>query len=175
MTIYRLGEAVPAIAPDAYVAPSAALIGRVQLDAQASVWFGAVLRGDNELISIGRGSNVQDGAVLHTDPGFPLRVGAGVTVGHQAMLHSCEIGDGSLVGMQAIVLNGAKIGRQCLIGAGAMVTANKTFPDRTLILGSPARAVRQLTEEDLALLERSAQIYVQRGESFRTQLAVVEA
>jgi len=145
----------------------------VQLASKASVWFGAVLRGDNELIAIGPSSNVQDGAVLHTDPGFPLSVGAGVTIGHQAMLHGCEIGDGSLVGIQAIVLNGAKIGRQCLIGAGAMVTENKTFPDRTLILGSPAKGVRELTEDEIALLERSAQSYVRRGNVYRTQLNVI--
>lgn len=173
MAIYRLGEAVPTIAPDAYIAPSGVLIGRVQIAAKASVWFGAVLRGDNEPISVGANSNVQDGAVLHTDPGFPLNIGAGVTVGHQAMLHGCEIGDGSLVGIQAVVLNGAKIGPQCLIAAGAIVTANKAFPGRTLILGTPAKAVRELTDEEIATLELNAQSYVERGELFRNQLAIV--
>lgn len=173
MTIYRLGEAAPIVAPDAYVAPGATLIGSVQLAERVSVWFGAVLRADNEPISIAADSNVQDGAVLHTDPGFSLTVGAGVSVGHQAMLHGCEIGDGSLVGIQAIVMNGARIGRQCLIGAGAIVTAGKIFPDRALILGAPAKVLRSLTDEEIADLERNAQSYVCRGELYRTRLEVI--
>ena len=173
MAIYRLGEATPVVAADAYVAPGATLIGKVHLAEKATVWFGAVLRGDNEPITIAANSNVQENAVLHTDPGFPLIVGIGVTIGHQAMLHGCEIGDGSLVGIQAVVLNGARIGRHCLIGAGAIVTAHKTFPDRTLILGAPAKAVRELTEDEVANLKHAAQVYVSRGAVYREQLTVV--
>ncbi len=170
MAIYRLGDDSPRIAPTAWVADSAQLIGRVQLHDDASVWFGAVLRGDNEWITIGARSNVQDGSVLHTDMGAPLALGEDVTVGHQAMLHGCTVGDGSLVGIQAVVLNGAKIGRNCLVGAGALVTEGKVFPDNSLILGSPAKAVRELTPEQLAGLKRSAAGYVANAERHRTQL-----
>ncbi len=170
MAIYRLGDDSPRIAPTAWVADSAQLIGRVQLHDDASVWYGAVLRGDNEWITIGARSNVQDGSVLHTDMGSPLVLGEDVTVGHQAMLHGCTVGDGSLVGIQAVVLNGAKIGRNCLVGAGALVTEGKVFPDNSLILGSPAKAVRELTPEQLAGLKRSAAGYVANAERHRTQL-----
>ena len=173
MTIYKIGNDSPVIAPDAFVAPSAAVIGKVILKSRASVWFGAVLRGDNEPITIGESSNVQEGAVLHTDPGIPLTIGDRVTVGHQAMLHGCTIGDGSLIGIQAIVLNGAVIGKHCLVGAGAVVTERKTFPDRSLILGSPAKVVRELTDEDVARLEASAQSYAARQEQFAKELQVI--
>jgi carbonic anhydrase/acetyltransferase-like protein (isoleucine patch superfamily) len=170
MPIYRLGDDAPAIPASAFVAPEATLIGKVSLGENASVWFGAVLRGDNEPIRIGNASNVQEGAVLHTDPGFPLELGARVTVGHQAMLHGCSVGEGSLIGIQAVVLNGAVIGRHCLVGAGAIVTEGKQFPDRTLILGAPAKVVRELTDADVARLESIATGYVQRCERFRNEL-----
>ncbi len=139
MAIYQLEDLIPQIAASAWVAPSATVIGRVVMEEGASVWYGAVLRGDNDLIHIGRNSNVQDGSVLHTDSGVPLTLGEGVTVGHQVMLHGCSVGDGSLIGIQAVVLNGAKIGRHCIVGAGALVTEGKEFPDGSLIVGSPAR------------------------------------
>lgn len=167
---YRLGEHRVDAHPHSWVAPTAAVIGKVRLDEGASVWFGAVLRGDNELIHIGPDSNVQDGAVLHTDPGSPLTLGRGVTVGHQAMLHGCTVGDGSLIGIQAVILNGAKIGKGCLVGAGALVTEGKEFPDNSLIIGAPAKAVRTLTEEDLLRLQANAASYVARGQLFKAQL-----
>jgi carbonic anhydrase/acetyltransferase-like protein (isoleucine patch superfamily) len=174
MTIYRLGTATPAVDESAWVAPSAQIIGRVSLSAQSSVWFGAVLRGDNEPIHIGPRSNVQEGCVLHTDPGHPLTLGADVTVGHQAMLHGCTVGEGSLVGIQAVVLNGAVIGAQSLVGAGALVTAGKVFPPRSLILGSPAKAVRTLSDEEVTNLQLSAASYVQRAETFRHGLQALD-
>jgi carbonic anhydrase/acetyltransferase-like protein (isoleucine patch superfamily) len=170
MSLYRLGDAAPAVPASTYVAPNASLIGKVTLGEQASVWFGAVLRADNEPITLGTGSNVQENAVLHTDPGFPLVVGDRVTIGHQAMLHGCTVGDGSLVGVQAVVLNGAVIGKQCLVGAGAIVTERKIFPDRSLILGAPAKLVRALTDEDVARLEEGAEDYVRKGALYRNQL-----
>jgi carbonic anhydrase/acetyltransferase-like protein (isoleucine patch superfamily) len=134
------------------------------------VWFGATLRGDNERITIGENSNVQEGTVMHTDMGYPLDIGQGVTIGHQAMLHGCTVGDGSLIGIGAVILNGARIGKGCLVGAGALVTENKTFPDHSLILGSPAKVVRTLTQEDLLRLQGNAASYVARGQLFNTQL-----
>ena len=175
MTIYRLGDAVPAVAATAYVAPNATVIGKVALADRTSVWFGAVLRADNEPITIGAASNVQENAVLHTDPGFPLRIGERVTIGHQAMLHGCTIGDGSLIGVQAVVLNGAVIGKQCLVGAGAIVTERKVFPDRSLILGAPAKLVRALTDEDLARLDEGADDYIRKGVLYRNDLQAVTA
>ena len=145
MAIYQLGDDAPRIAATAWVADNEQVIGRVELADDASVWYGAVLRGDNDRITVGARSNVQDGSVLHADAGFPLTLGADVTVGHQAMLHGCTVGDGSLIGIQAVVLNGATIGRRCLVGAGAVVTEGKEFPDGSLILGAPAKAVRSIT------------------------------
>jgi carbonic anhydrase/acetyltransferase-like protein (isoleucine patch superfamily) len=173
MPIYQLGDATPEIDASAYVTPSATVIGRVSLAAGSSVWFGAVLRGDNEAITIGQNSNVQEGAVLHTDPGFPLDVGQNVTIGHQVMLHGCTVGDGSLIGIQAVVMNGARIGRDCLVGAGAVVTEGKCFPDRSLILGSPAKVVRELSDEVLADLRRIAANYVERSQRFRDTLVQI--
>jgi carbonic anhydrase/acetyltransferase-like protein (isoleucine patch superfamily) len=170
MPIYRLGEEGPDLAPDAWVAPGADVIGRVRLAAQSSVWFGAVLRGDNEPIAIGARSNVQDGAVLHTDPGFPLAIAEGVTVGHQAMLHGCTIGAGSLIGVQAVVMNGAVVGRECLVGAGALVTEGKAFPDRSLIIGAPAKAVRTLSDDEVANLHRAADVYANKAVRYRAEL-----
>lgn len=170
MAIYQLGEHVPEIDDSAFVADSATVIGKVTLQPGSSVWFGATIRGDNERITIGAGSNVQEGTVMHTDIGYPLDIGANVTIGHQAMLHGCTVGDGALIGIQAVILNGAKIGRGCLVGAGALVTEGKEFPDNMLIIGSPAKAVRELAAEDVARLQASADSYVQRARLFKTQL-----
>jgi carbonic anhydrase/acetyltransferase-like protein (isoleucine patch superfamily) len=170
MAVYQLDDQLPQLAQGAWVADSAQVIGNVQLAENASVWFGAILRGDNEMLRIGRNSNVQDGSVLHADPGFPLTLGDDVTVGHQAMLHGCTIGDGSLIGIQAVVLNGAKIGRNCLVGAGALVTEGKEFPDGSLILGSPAKAVRALSPEQQARMAHSAAHYVENARRYRAGL-----
>jgi carbonic anhydrase/acetyltransferase-like protein (isoleucine patch superfamily) len=172
MAVYRLGDFAPLIAATAYVAPTATLIGKVTLGERASVWFGATLRGDNERISIGENSNVQEATVMHTDMGYPLTVGANVTIGHQAMLHGCTIGDGALIGIQAVVLNGAVIGKHCLVGAGAIVTERKQFPERSLVLGAPARVVRQLTDEEIAGILHGADHYVQRGAQYRRELVL---
>lgn len=174
MPIYRLGERSPDIDASAWVAPGAHVIGRVELGARASVWFGAVLRGDNEPVVVGARSNVQEGAVLHTDPGMPLVVGEDVTIGHQAMLHGCTVGDGTLVGIQAVILNGARVGRDCLIGAGALVTEGKEIPDRSLVIGSPAKVVRQLSDEDVARLRVNARVYVERAAAYATMLEPVD-
>jgi carbonic anhydrase/acetyltransferase-like protein (isoleucine patch superfamily) len=169
--IYALGEHTPELAGDGhFIAPGAVLIGRVRLLRDSSVWFNCVLRGDNELIEVGAGSNVQDGCVLHTDLGFPLTIAAGVTVGHKVMLHGCTIGEDSLIGIGSTVLNGAAIGRNCLVGAGALVTEGKTFPDGSLILGAPARVVRQLTEEEIAGVRESARHYVANAARFASSL-----
>lgn len=171
MPIYRLGEHAPVIPATAFVAPEAALIGKVTLGENTGVWFGAVIRGDNEPIVIGEGTNVQECAVLHNDLGFPLTIGAHVTVGHQAVVHGCTIGDGSLIGIQAVVMNGAVIGRNCLVGAGAIVTERKVFPDRSLILGAPAKLVRGLTDEEVARLAESAADYSRRRARYQAELA----
>jgi carbonic anhydrase/acetyltransferase-like protein (isoleucine patch superfamily) len=170
MAIYQLGEHAPDIDASAFVATEATLIGKVSLAPHASVWPGATLRGDNERITIGANSNVQEGTVMHTDMGYPLTLGTGVSIGHMAMLHGCTVGDGALIGIQAVVMNGAKIGKGCLVGAGALVTEGKEFPDNTLILGSPAKAVRPLAEGEVARLREIADGYVARGRVYRTQL-----
>ncbi len=170
MTIYKLGEAAPTIHESVFVADSAAIIGHVALGENASVWFGATIRGDNEPITVGAGSNIQEGAVLHADPGYPLTIEDNVTVGHQAMLHGCTIREGSLVGIQAVVLNGAVIGRNCLVAAGAVITEGKVFPDNSLILGAPAKAVRELSEAEIAGLLRNAAGYAERRAYFKAQL-----
>ena len=156
MAIYQLEDDVPELHASAWVADSARVIGRVQLAEGTSIWYGAVLRGDNDLIRIGRNSNVQDGSVLHTDHGMPLTLGEGVTVGHQVMLHGCTIGDNSLIGIQSVVLNGARIGRDSIVGAGALVTEGKQFPDGVLIVGAPAKVVRELTPEQIDHLRQMA-------------------
>lgn len=171
MTIHRLGDRVPRIDAEAYVAPGAQLIGLVELHARASVWFNAVLRGDTEPIVVGAGSNVQDCAVLHTDPGCPLIIGQNATIGHQVMLHGCTIGDGALVGIQAVVMNNARIGRDSLVGAGALVTEGREIPERSLVLGSPAKVVRTLTDEEVERLRRGAAHYVERAAHYRAMLA----
>ncbi|MDP8984436.1 MAG: gamma carbonic anhydrase family protein [Pseudomonadota bacterium] len=175
MAIYKLGNASPTVAAGVFIAPNASVIGRVALAGNTSVWFAATLRGDNELIDIGANSNVQDGAVLHTDLGYPMTVGAHVSVGHQAMLHGCTVGDGSLIGIQAVVLNGAVIGKGCLVGAGAVVTERKIFADGTLILGAPAKVVRKLTADEQAAIIKGAAIYSARAGEYRAGLQLVTA
>lgn len=170
MALYELDGAVPQVAATAWIADSAQVIGNVVLAEGASVWFGTVVRGDTETIHIGRNSNVQDASVLHADIGQPLTIGDNVTVGHKVMLHGCTIGDGSLIGIGAVVLNGAKIGKHCLVGAGSLVTEGKEFPDGWMILGSPAKAVRQLSPEQIAGLDKSAQNYVNNAIRFSNGL-----
>lgn len=173
MSVFALDTLIPRIGPGAWVADTARVIGDVVLGKDASVWFGAVLRGDNAPIRIGAGSNIQENAVLHVDPGIGLTVGESVTIGHQAMLHGCTIGDGSLIGIQAIVLNGARIGRNCLVGAGALITEGKEIPEGSLVVGSPARVVRQLSPEDIERLHQSALGYVARAAMFRDRLRLI--
>ena len=170
MSLYQLDTLTPRLADTAWVAESARVMGNVELAADTSVWFNAVLRGDTEVIRVGRGSNIQDNSVVHADIGFPVTIGENVTVGHQVMLHGCSIGDGSLIGIQAVVLNGARIGKHCLVGAGALVTEGKEFPDGSMIFGSPAKWVRQLTAEQMAELDRSAEHYVENARRFRAGL-----
>lgn len=169
--IYQLGDRrLEITGNDYFVADNATLIGSVRLANNASVWFNAVLRGDCELISVGENSNIQDGAVLHTDYGFPLTIGRNVTVGHKVMLHGCTIGDNSLIGINAVILNGARIGRNCLIGANSLVTENKEIPDGSLVMGSPARVVRALTPEQCAALAASASHYVENFQHYSRAL-----
>ncbi len=170
MALYQFGEHVPQIDPSAYVVDSASVIGQVRLEANASVWFGVTIRGDNELIVIGENSNVQENAVLHTDKGVPLTIGKQVTIGHQAMLHGCTVGDGSLIGIQAVILNNAKIGRNCLVGAGALITEGKEFPDNSVILGSPAKVVRTLSDDDARKIAAGTETYVQRAQFCKSHL-----
>ena len=170
MPIYSLGDRHPQCAADSWVADTATLIGSVVLESGASVFFGAVLRGDNDLIRIGAGSNVQDNAVLHTDAGIPLTLGRNVTVGHQAMLHGCSVGDGSLIGIGAIILNRASIGKHSLVAAGALVPEGKSFPDRSLILGAPAKVARALSDAEVAQLLLGAEQYVERWKLYAAQL-----
>ena len=168
---YRLGDACVDTHPDSWTAPNATLIGNVRLEEGASVWFNAVLRGDNELILIGKDSNVQDGAVMHTDMGYPLTLGTGVTIGHNAMLHGCTVGDYSLIGINAVILNGAKIGKHCIIGANALIGEGKVIPDGSLVMGSPGKVARDLTDEQKALLQASAAHYVKNAQRYARDLA----
>jgi carbonic anhydrase/acetyltransferase-like protein (isoleucine patch superfamily) len=174
MAVYQLGDLAPRIAASAWVADSAQVIGQVELGDEASVWYGTVVRGDNDLIRIGRRTNIQDASVLHTDSGIQLTVGDDVTIGHQVMLHGCTVGDGTLVGIQSVVLNGARIGRNCLVGAGALVTEGKEFPDGVLIVGSPAKVVRELTPEQIARLSANAAHYVHQQQRHRTLLKRID-
>jgi len=169
--LYSLEGISPELDDDSWVAPDANLIGRVRLDAGASVWFGSTLRGDNELIHVDEGSNIQDHSVLHTDMGYPLTIGKNCTIGHKAMLHGCTIGEQSLIGMGAMVLNGARIGQNCLIGAGALITEGKEIPDGSLVMGAPGRVVRQLDEEAIVGLLASAQIYQRNMRRYRDGLS----
>jgi len=164
--IYALDDLIPELDTDAWVAPDANVIGRVRLGAGASVWFGATLRGDNEWITVGAGSNIQEACVLHTDMGYPLTIGRDCTIGHNVILHGCTIGDESLIGMGATVLNGAKIGRNCLIGAGALITEGKEIPDGSLVMGSPGRVVRELDAQAIETLRRSALGYQANARRF---------
>lgn len=170
MPIYRFGDDTPRIPQSAYISPEATVIGKVTLGERASVWPSAVIRGDDDMISVGDDTNIQDCAVLHVDPGCPMTIGANVTVGHQATLHGCTIGDGTLVGLQAIVYNKAIIGKDCLIAAGAIITEGKVFPDRSLIVGAPAKLHREVTERDLEAMRVNVDAYVQRGQAFKTKL-----
>jgi carbonic anhydrase/acetyltransferase-like protein (isoleucine patch superfamily) len=174
MAVYQLGDLAPRIAASAWVADSAQVIGQVELGDEASVWYGTVIRGDNDLIRIGRRSNIQDASVLHTDSGVPLTLGEDVTIGHQVMLHGCTVGDGTLIGIQSVVLNGARIGRHCLVGAGALITEGKEFPDGVLIVGSPAKVVRELTPEQIARLKVNAAHYVHQQQRHRTLLKRID-
>ncbi len=170
MALYALENVAPVIHDSAWVADSAQVMGRVELGEDASVWFGVVIRGDTELIQIGKGTNIQDACVLHADFGKPLAIGDNVTVGHRVMLHGCTIGDNSLIGIGAVVLNGARIGKGCLVGAGSLVTEGKEFPDGSMILGSPAKVVRMLTPEQQEGLRMSAVNYVLNARRFRDGL-----
>jgi len=170
MAIYQLGDKKPVIPSSCYIAENATIIGDVRLGERVSILFGAVLRGDNEPITIGDDSNVQDNSVLHTDPGCPINLGKGVTIGHQVMLHGCTVGDGALIGVGAIVLNHAVIGKDSLVGAGAVVTEGKKFADRAVVFGSPAKAAREVSEENVTRLRLSAESYVRRGSYYKANL-----
>lgn len=167
MAIYKLGDRVPVVGEGVWVAENATVIGSVTLGKNVNVWFGAVIRGDNDPITIGESTNVQDGAVLHTDVDIPLTIGANVTIGHMAMLHGCTVGDSSLIGINAVVLNGAVIGKHCLIGAKALVAENKVIPDRSLVVGTPGRIIRELTDAEVADLEASAQAYLAHAAEYK--------
>ncbi|GFM82176.1 gamma carbonic anhydrase family protein [Pseudomonas cichorii] len=171
---YRLGDSRVQTDPQSWVAPNAVLIGKVKLEAGASVWFNAVLRGDNELIHIGENSNVQDGTVMHTDMGSPLNIGKGVTIGHNVMLHGCSVDDYSLIGINSVILNGAKIGKYCIIGANSLIGEGKVIPDGSLVMGSPGKVVRELTDVQKKMLEASAAHYVHNAQRYARDLAVQE-
>ncbi|KXU86935.1 gamma carbonic anhydrase family protein [Caballeronia megalochromosomata] len=173
MPILRLGDRLPRIAESAFIADGATVIGSVVIGENATIWTNAVLRGDNEPIHIGANSNIQESAVLHADPGYPLVVEDNVSVGHQAMLHGCAVGSGSLIGIQAAILNGAVIGRNSLVGAGALVTEGKQFPDNVLIIGTPAKVARELTSEEIKNLSKNAATYVEKGAEYKQSLARV--
>lgn len=168
---YALGDTRLSTAGDAFwIAPTAVVIGKVKLEKNASVWWHAVLRGDNEPITVGEGSNVQDGCVLHTDPGCPLTIGKGVTVGHMAMLHGCAIGDASLIAIGAVILNGVRIGRNCLIGARALIPEGKDIPDNSVVFGAPGKVVRQVTPENIQMIRESSEYYVANWQRYRREL-----
>jgi carbonic anhydrase/acetyltransferase-like protein (isoleucine patch superfamily) len=167
MPIYTFGDKQPQIADPVWIAPNAVIIGDVRLAKNVSIWWNTTVRGDNDPITIGENTNIQDGSVLHTDTGVPLTIGANVTVGHMAMLHGCTIGDDSLIGMGAILLNRCVIGRECLVGAGSLIPEGKVIPDRSLVIGSPGRVIRQLTDEDVANLWDSARHYVENWQDCR--------
>ena len=170
MPVYALPGKQPAVDASAWIAPNATVIGDVRLAANASIWWNAVLRGDNDPITIGENSNIQDGSVLHTDAGVPLTLGRDVTVGHLVMLHGCTVGDGSLIGIKSVILNRAVIGRHCLIGANTLIPEGKVIPDRSLVMGSPGKIVRTLTDEDVAKLLYSARHYVENARRYAAQL-----
>ena len=173
MTLYALGDFTPVVADDAWIAPGCHVIGKITLDAKASVWFGSTLRGDNEMITVGAGSNVQENCILHTDIGFPLTIGAGCTIGHKAMLHGCSIGDNTLIGMGATVLNGAEIGKNCLIGAGALIPEGRVIPPGSLVMGMPGKVVRELDEKAIEGLRASARHYQENAARFAAKLKAI--
>ena len=166
--IYDLEKNVPEISADSWVAPNAIIIGKVKLEKNSSIWFNAVLRGDIEKIVIGENSNIQDGSVLHTDPGCPLTVGKGVTVGHTVMLHGCEISDDTLIGIGSTILNKAKIGKNCIIGANTLITENKVIPDSSLVLGSPGKVIRKVTDDEIKVIRENAKHYVKNSKRYKT-------
>ncbi len=170
MTIYSLDGVSPELAERSWIAPDASVIGKVRLCDEASVWFGAVLRGDNEPIVVGERSNIQDLALIHTDPGFPVTIGAGCTIGHRAILHGCTIGENSLIGMGATLLNGASVGRNCIVGAGALIAEGKTIADNSLVVGMPGKVIRTLGDDALAILTNAASIYVARWKDYSDKL-----
>ena len=172
--IYKLGDTQPSIPDSCFIAPSASVIGDVQMGENASIWFNCVVRADNDTIRIGENSNVQDGSVLHVDEGQAIDIGPNVTIGHKVMLHGCAIGENSLIGINAVVLNGAKIGRNCLIGANALVTENMEIPDGSMVLGSPAKIVRELTDANIALLKKGAEHYVQNSARYEKDLKTIK-
>ena len=165
--IYDFEKNIPEIHPEAWVASNATLIGKIKLEKNSSIWFNAVLRGDIELITIGENSNIQDGSVLHTDPGFKLTIGKGVTVGHMVMLHGCQIGDDTLIGIGSIILNNAKIGKNCIIGANSLITENKIIPDNSLVVGSPGKVLRKVTEEEIKAIHENAKHYVDGSKKYK--------
>ncbi len=172
--LYALADISPQCDPAlAWIAPNASIMGDVRIERDVSIWWNAVLRGDNEPIVVGEGSNVQDGCILHTDPGTPLIIGHNVTVGHMVMLHGCVIGDNSLIGIGAVVLNGARIGRNCLIGANALITENKEIPDNSMVLGSPGKVVKETSAEMIEVITRTAHDYTANGKRFAAQLRVL--
>ncbi|MFN3210904.1 MAG: gamma carbonic anhydrase family protein [Roseovarius sp.] len=173
MTIYALDDVIPQLEDEAWVAPDANVIGKVVLEQRASVWFGCTLRGDNERIVVGQGSNVQENTVMHTDPGFPLVIGRDCTIGHKAMLHGCTIGENTLIGMGATVLNGAKIGRNCLIGACALITEGKEIPDGSLVMGAPGKVVRQLDDKAIQAIAATALHYQRNAARYRAGMRPV--
>ncbi len=173
MNLYRLGQITPQLGQDVWIAPNATVIGDIRLADRASVWFNTVLRGDNDPIFIGTETNIQDNSVLHTDAGIPMHIGDRVTVGHQVMLHGCTIGDGSLIGIGSVLLNRCQIGRQSIVGANTLIPEGKIFPDRVLIVGSPGKVIRELTDEEVARLEKSAAHYVANARRYRTELLPV--
>ena len=174
MTLYALEGHSPDIAPDTWVAPDANVIGKVVIETGSSVWFGCTLRGDNEVIWIGEGSNLQENCVLHTDMGFPLTLGAGCTIGHKTMLHGCTIGENTLIGMGAIVLNGARIGKNCIIGAGALITENTNIPDGSLVMGAPGKVVRDVDDKEIMGLRSSALHYQENMHRFQAGLSKID-
>ena len=172
--IFQLGKQKPNISTSSFIAPNATLIGNVEIAENASVWFNVVIRADMDKVTIGENSNIQDGSILHVDQGFPINVASNVTVGHKVMLHGCSIGEGSLIGMNAVVLNGANVGKNCLIGANALVTENMQIPDGSLVMGSPAKIVKQLDEKSQAMLAKGADHYVHNGQRYKEELKLVE-
>jgi carbonic anhydrase/acetyltransferase-like protein (isoleucine patch superfamily) len=171
--IYALGEFKPEFRGDYFVADSASIVGQCVIENNVTIWFGAVLRGDNDRITVGENSSIQDNCVVHADPGFPVAIGRDVTVGHMAMVHGCTVGDGSLIGIKSVILNGAVIGKECLIGANALVPECKVIPDRSLVLGSPGKVMRQLTDEDIARIRDGVTHYVEKIKRYREQLKAI--